>query len=139
MKVKQHKTAFSTDPSRRQHGGKSREVDNKHRLWIKSQRSIINGSLNCVDPHHVKKVDQSVGKPTDSAGKRVDDKYLIPLGRGLHDELHEIGEPAFEKKYGVDLVKLALGFYAHSGDQVNTDISINWTIFRAREMERASV
>lgn len=139
LRIKKHSEAFTLDKPRREVRGHNRQIDDKHRIWIKSLPSIISNSPIDVDPHHVKKADHSVGKPSDSGGKRVDDKYLIPLSRSLHDELHDIGEKNFEKKYGVDLVKLALGFWAESGNDDAARISINWTVLRAKEVERQNV
>jgi len=60
--------------------------------------------------------DPTVAKPGRGKGKKVDDKWIVPLSRVLHDEVHQIGEPAFETKYGVDLVKISMGLWINSRD-----------------------
>lgn len=44
------------------------------------------------------------------AGLKPSDQWVISLCRFHHAEQHRLGERAFEKKYGVDLVKLASTF-----------------------------
>lgn len=114
--IRKLNTAFTNDPPKRKAGGSPQEVNDAHRRWVKSLPSLISGEVEGVDPHHVSMADPSVGKRGRGRGKRVDDKFVIPLSRRLHDELHAIGEAKFAKKYGLDLVKIALGLWAHTGD-----------------------
>lgn len=40
------------------------------------------------------------------------DKHAIPLCHGHHAEQHRIGEPAFEKKYGIGMLIIAAALWA---------------------------
>ena len=47
-------------------------------------------------------------------GVKPGDDWTISLCRGHHAEQHQIGEPAFEQKYAIDMKKLATEFAAAS-------------------------
>lgn len=42
------------------------------------------------------------------------DNWTIPLCHHHHAEQHSIGEPAFEKKYGIDMKKIAEALWSKS-------------------------
>jgi hypothetical protein len=45
-------------------------------------------------------------------GQKPSDWWAIPLCKHHHDEQHGIGEPAFERRYGIDMRGVARGLYA---------------------------
>ncbi len=49
-------------------------------------------------------------------GIKPHDAFGISLCDGHHKEQHQIGQPAFERKYGIDMMALALEFTRRSPD-----------------------
>lgn len=131
--IRRDDEAFSNDRPRRAAGGSPQHRDDKHRQWVKSLPSLISGEDMDVDPHHVCMADPSAGKRGRGKGKKVDDKFLVPLSRRLHDELHEMGEKRFCQKYRIDLVKAALGLWAHTGDDDAAAVLIRHSIKSTRK------
>ena len=128
QRISRPATAFSKDKPARQTRGRYPQTIDKHRRWIKSLPSIVSGEVVDVDPHHVNRADPSAAKPGRGKGRKVDDLYLIPCSRRLHDEIHSIGERAFESKYLVDLVKIAMALYQNSGDDGAGELIVNETM-----------
>jgi len=129
--------AFSVDKPKRKTRGRPQEKNDKHRVWVKSLPSIITGQKGAVDPAHISRADQSAGKPGRGKGKKVDDIYIVPLARHLHEEIGLIGEPRFEKKYGLDLVKMAQGFALNSGDDDAAMNIIRWSVKAAQKARKS--
>ena len=59
-----------------------------------------------------------------SMGKKPSDCWAIPLCQTHHREQHQIGEPAFERKYGIQMKAIAASLW---------DKSIHGKRYRARE------
>ena len=49
-------------------------------------------------------------------GIKPGDPYLAPLCSAHHREQHQIGQPAFERKYGINLEKICRELAMHSPD-----------------------
>lgn len=88
-----------------------------HLQWIRGRACAIEG-LNghrCegkIHAHHVK-------TETDGCmGQKPGDCWALPLCEsatgGAHREIHQIGEPAFERKYGIKLNPSASRYWAVS-------------------------
>jgi len=87
-----------------------------HRQWIRRHACIVEGcERRDIQACHVR-----AGLPAgEQAGKdqKPHDKWTLPMCGGVgshHEEQHRIGEPAFCRKYGLDLVKIATKFAAAS-------------------------
>lgn len=93
-----------------------------HKQWIRGRECAFVDAGGCRG--HIQAAHVRLG--TDGGtGIKPSDVYCWPACEGHHGEQHQIGEPAFAAKYGVDLVQLATS-YAKS--------SPHW--LRLREMIR---
>lgn len=70
-----------------------------HRLWLGSLACAVPGCMARPEPHHVRR-----GFLTMS--RRPGDDRAVPLCRTHHDECHK-GQLTFERKYGLDLRRVA--------------------------------
>ena len=61
--------------------------------WVQRQPSVVSGASPCCNAH-VK---------TGGAGRKADARWIVPLTREEHDELHRIGQRSFEAAHQVDL------------------------------------
>lgn len=113
LRIKRPPTAFSADKPKREVRGRKPLVIEAHRQWIRQLPSLITGEVGTVEAAHISMKDARAGKVSRGKSQKVDDFYLVPLSRKLHAEIHDIGEPAFEKKYGIDLVRIAMALYIH--------------------------
>jgi hypothetical protein len=121
-------TAFSKDkPARETRGRRQLKLD-AHRKWVGSLPSLVTGRRGDVEVAHVSMADPSAGKTSRGKGKKADDIYVVPLSAELHREQHSIGERAFARKYGIDLVKIALALCVHSQDDEAADMIIKETV-----------
>lgn len=80
-----------------------------HRAWVRKHRCSVPGCVSLlIECAHIRTgTDGGVGlKPSDC--------WTISLCRSHHGEQHDIGEPAFETMYGLDLIALALEFARQS-------------------------
>lgn len=76
-----------------------------HRAWVRRHHCCVTGCLNQpIECAHVR-------RDTDGGiGLKPSDRWSISLCRIHHVEQHQIGEAAFEKRYGLDLRELAKAF-----------------------------
>ena len=76
-----------------------------HRAWVRRHHCSVPGCERLpIECAHVR-------RGTDGGtGMKPSDRWTISLCREHHAEQHQIGEQAFEKCYGIDLVELAHGF-----------------------------
>ncbi len=109
-------TAFSKDKPRRATRGRKPVNLDLHRNWIKSLPSLITNRCEKVEVAHISMADPSVGKTSRGKSQKHDDVWVVPLSQHLHLEIHKIGERQFQQKYGLDLNKIAMALYQHSGD-----------------------
>lgn len=72
-----------------------------YRKFIASKECLVSGQLGCDACH--------LGH--NGLGSKAPDSTCVPLKREYHQELHRIGQPAFEKKYGLDLAESAAWFF----------------------------
>jgi hypothetical protein len=80
-----------------------------HRAWVRRHRCSVVGCRNLpIECAHLRSgTDGGVGlKPSD--------KWTISLCQTHHIEQHEIGEPAFERRYDLNLMQLASEFARRS-------------------------
>ena len=76
-----------------------------HRAWVRRHQCSVRGCQG----HPIECAHVRCG--TDGGlGIKPSDRWTISLCRQHHLEQHEIGEPAFEAKYELDLVQLAKEF-----------------------------
>jgi hypothetical protein len=99
-------------PQRRRKNSKQQELGRRfpsHRAWIRGHACSVPGcSANDIECAHVRNgTDGGVSlKPSDW--------WTISLCGVHHFEQHQIGEEAFEQRYGLDLQKLAQQFAQRS-------------------------
>ena len=105
------------EPSNR----KSERICPAHRAWVRRHHCCVPGCLERpIECAHVRRrTDGGIAlKPSDG--------WTISLCRFHHAEQHRIGEPAFELRYGIDLLDLASAFARlspHRDRLVNTSVS----------------
>lgn len=87
-----------------------------HRKWLRLKACVVPGcqGLPIVVAHVRSSMDGGIGvKPHDA--------FAVPMCDAHHlsgpQAQHSIGEPAFEKLHGIDLMKLALMFASKSPDE----------------------
>ena len=76
-----------------------------HRAWVRRHHCIVPGCLvSQIECAHVRRgTDGGVGlKPSD--------RWTVSLCRTHHAEQHRVGEQEFERRYGLDLARLASEF-----------------------------
>ncbi len=70
-------------------------------VWIKSLVCVVPGCYRTpCDPAHVR------GSKQGGTALKPGDQWTIPLCRSHHREQHQIGEPAFGRRYRFDMVKV---------------------------------
>jgi hypothetical protein len=114
--------ARSTKPIKRSRvraTGKPSRRFRKHRCqpyldWLKTQACVVTGrfagqweqSRRITDPPYVRIIVDPAHVKTRSTGG--DDLWnALPLSHHLHEEQHAIGRVSFERKYGINMQKLA--------------------------------
>lgn len=82
----------------------------EHRAWVRQHACIVPfcNSESRIDPAHVRSSGDG------GMSMKPDDRFCIALCRDHHREQHQIGEPAFERKYNVNLLDAANEFAALS-------------------------
>lgn len=85
-------------PKKRSAAEFQRIYGSKERVaWIQAQPSVVSLKCPCENVHVI----------GGGMARKADYKWIVPLTAEEHRELHQIGKPAFEAKWGVDL-----GYYA---------------------------
>lgn len=83
----------------------------KHKRWVKSHGCCVLGCTHTdIDPAHWRSAANA------GTGLTPHDMFLVSLCRMHHDEQHRIGQPGFEKKYGIDMHDLSAEFARRSPD-----------------------
>ncbi len=83
----------------------------QHRRFVRSHGCCVTGCLaGPMDVAHVRSAANS------GTAIKPHDAFSISLCRGHHAEQHQIGQRAFEAKYGIDMAALALAFTRRSPD-----------------------
>jgi hypothetical protein len=78
-----------------------RERDRDHLRFVAAQPCLVCGRIPS-DPHHIKFAEQR------AMGRRVSDRFTVPLCRLHHRELHRRGnERAWWQRYGIDPLAIA--------------------------------
>lgn len=105
-----------------------------HLQWVRSHVCAIQDGCypdepvhHCspkVEAHHL----QSFRAIEGGMGMKVGDDKTIPLCAGAHEEVHRIGQPAFERKWKVDLESVAARLW---------DLSPHGKKYRLQQGERA--
>ena len=69
-----------------------------HRKWIASKACIITGLTEGVQSHHLMRAE-----PIKGIGRKLCDRWCIPLHHAIHDALHKNGnEIVFFANHGID-------------------------------------
>jgi hypothetical protein len=76
-----------------------------HRAWVRSHACCVPGCSGMpIEAAHVR-------NGTDGGmGQKPSDKWVISLCRECHGEQHQIGEPSFQARHGIDMRTLAEAF-----------------------------
>lgn len=75
--------------------------DDAHLQWIRSLPCCVPGCTEAASAHHVRSAANS------GVGLKPRDANAVPVCHRHHMEGHSRGWETFEKKYGLDLAKLA--------------------------------
>ena len=79
-----------------------------HRSWVRRHACCVCGTEAAIECAHVR-------CGTDGGmGIKPSDRWCISLCKAHHAEQHQIGEPAFERRYGIGLKSLAERFFKAS-------------------------
>jgi hypothetical protein len=88
-----------------------------HRKWVRGHACCGCGSMTAIEAAHVR-----VG--TDGgAGIKPSDRWVISLCKDCHSLQHQMGEPAFEKRHGIDMKALAAAFFKASPHRLKLEAS----------------
>ena len=88
-----------------------RKIWPRHRRWVKSHGCCVPGcGATSVDFAHLR----SSGNA--GMGQKPHDIFGVSLCRNHHDEQHNLGLDAFDRKYAIDLRALAAEFARRSPD-----------------------
>jgi len=80
-----------------------------HRAWVRKHHCSVPGCRALpIECAHVRQGTKG------GMGLKPSDRWVISLCSSHHREQHNLGEQAFEKKYGLDLVTLACAFAIRS-------------------------
>lgn len=83
----------------------------QHRRWVRSHGCVVPGCKDdWIEFAHVRSAANS------GTGLRPHDRYGVALCAEHHYQQHAIGQPAFERLYGIDLGRLAEEFARRSPD-----------------------
>jgi hypothetical protein len=83
-----------------------RERDREHLKFVAAQPCLVCGRTPC-DPHHIKFAEQR------AMGRRVSDRFTVPICRLHHRELHRRGnERAWWQRLGIDPLAIAAALWA---------------------------
>jgi hypothetical protein len=103
-----------------------RERDREHLKFVAAQPCLICGRAPS-DPHHVKFAEQR------AMGRRVSDRFTVPICRLHHRELHRRGnERAFWQQQGIDPLAIAAALWARTHEvapanlAADTDLAANF-------------
>jgi hypothetical protein len=101
----QQKRSLKVKPTRKPRKGSNP----KHLEWIRTLPCIVDGCRGGGDPAHVR-------MPGTGGGMKLKppDVWTVPLCREHHREQHDIGHPAFERKYCIDFRRSAMELAALS-------------------------
>ncbi len=92
----------------------------KHRKWLRSHECVVSVSstfwfngfcAGMVEVSHIRTAANS------GTGIKPHDSSAVPMCSSHHSEYHRIGAETWEKKYALDLARLAAEFTAKSPDQ----------------------
>ena len=76
-----------------------------HRAWVRRHHCCVPGCLRTpIECAHVR------GGTDGGVALKPSDKWVISLCSVHHREQHQVGEPEFERRYGLDLAELAREF-----------------------------
>jgi hypothetical protein len=86
--------------------------------WVRTQLcAVIGCGVRQCDPAHVR-------RGTDGGtGVKPGDNWVNPLCRTHHHEQHQVGEPAFERRHGLDLKALAAKTWGRSPVNRNSAVA----------------
>ena len=88
-----------------------------HLKLVRGFRCAIEGKNGHECSNHIEAA--HVRTETDGGtGLKPSDIYAIPLCSDAHKEQHQIGEPAFEKKYGLNLQEIATDLWKRSPHRI---------------------
>lgn len=104
MSVGQRKKPIARSPMKR---GRKRSASERGRIygtaerldWLHSLPCCVTGVRGDIEAAHV---------VTGGTGRKADAKWLVPMARELHRQLHQHGVRTFQKRWGVNLKALAI-------------------------------
>jgi hypothetical protein len=98
----------STDKSQLPIAEPKRLRDKAHLKFVASQSCLVCGRQPC-DPHHLR-----FAQPR-ALGLKVSDEFTVPLCRGHHRQLHQVGnEEAWWENLRINALEIARGFWVQT-------------------------
>jgi len=106
-------------PPRRYRQKKNDRVSDTHRRFVRSHECVLFGnSISECDIDHPTEAAHFRSAANSGAGLKPGDEFLLPLCRSHHREQHQIGQLAFERRYGISMEAKAMEFAAASPDKI---------------------
>jgi len=98
-------------PARIKHDSGKKDAGKRspgHRAWVRGHACSACGSRTAIECAHVR-------NGTDGGtGIKPSDRWCISLCKECHTRQHQIGEPAFEAAWGIDMKAIAAAFLRSS-------------------------
>ena len=92
----------------------------EHLAFVRKHPCSIKGCPSRqIEAAHVRDSDLTPANEKGGTGMKPHDKWSLPLCGDHHGEQHAIGEPAFEKKHGINMGKIAQVFWWRSPPRRN--------------------
>lgn len=89
-----------------------------HRKWVRAHECVLWANpLSPCDMNHPTEAAHYRTAANSGTGKKPGDEWLLPCCRAHHREQHQIGQHAFELRYGISMRDLALGYARESPDR----------------------
>jgi hypothetical protein len=87
-----------------------------HCDWVRGHYCSVPGcQLMPIETHHIRTAANS------GTGKKCSDAFIVSLCRDHHNQYHNIGIETFEKRHGLNMMKLAEDFYRKSPHRKKLD------------------
>ena len=89
-----------------------------HRAFIRKHECVLWGSpITACDTDHAIEAAHYRGAANSGIGMKPGDEFLLPLCRTHHSLQHQIGQRAFELRYGISMRQKALAYALESPDR----------------------
>jgi len=105
-------------PSPRRYRQKKDRASDLQRKFVRMHECALwNNPISPCDIDHPIEPAHYRTAANSGAGYKPGDEWLLPLCRAHHREQHQIGQHAFEQRYGISMRDLALAYARESPDR----------------------